>query len=120
MKLNWNHCAVFAKEIISSFLKDLNMYDHKTIIFLGANMLDCIITYLALQQGTQFRELNAIIHALMNLVGTGYALLCKMIFCIIILWILRKINKEKLIMPLSVMLIFVSLFNSTMLSVYGN
>ncbi len=96
---------------IFSFLKRLRLSDPKADIFLGANVMDAILTYLALQQGTGLTEFNSILYALMSKIGVGTTLFLKVVLCVAILWILRKTKKEKLLVPLSVVFVVVALTN---------
>lgn len=91
----------------------MQLADPKTDLFLGANALDAVLTYLALAPGgsTDLMEFNSILYALMTTFGVGYALLFKVVLCVGILWFLRKIKKEKLLVPLSAVFIVIALVN---------
>ena len=73
--------------------------------------MDAVLTYLALQEGTQLTEFNSIIHGVMNTIGIGTTLFLKVVLCVIILWILRKTKKEKLLVPFAAILVVVALSN---------
>ena len=102
-----------------SFLKWLRLSDPKADIFLGANVLDAVLTYIALQHGTQLTEFNSIIYTIMNTIGTGPALFLKVVLCVVLLWILRKTKKEKLLVPLAVILVVVALTNLMVIRLQG-
>ena len=42
-------------------LRQLRLADPKADIFLAANVMDAVLTYIALQHGTQLTEFNSII-----------------------------------------------------------
>ena len=81
--------------------------------------MDAVLTYIALQQGTQLTEFNSIIYIIMNAIGTGTALFLKVVLCIGILWILRKTKRENLLVPLSVVLVIVALTNLMVMRAQG-
>ncbi len=100
-------------------LRRIRLSDYKTDIFLTANVMDAVFTYLALQQGTQLAEFNSIIYAVMDTVGTGTALFLKVVLCIGILWLLRKTKKENLLVPLSAILFVVAFTNLMVVQAHG-
>lgn len=102
-----------------SLFRQLRLTDPKTDLFLGANVLDAFLTYYALETGTQATEFNGIIHTAMSTIGTGTTLFLKVMLCIGILWILRKTNKENLLIPLSAVLVMVALSNLMLMRVLG-
>lgn len=81
--------------------------------------MDAALTYLALQYGTELTEFNSIIFAVMNTIGTGAALFLKVVMCVGILWLLRKMKKEKLLVPLSIILVVIALANLTVIRLNG-
>ena len=86
---------------------------------MAANVLDAVFTYIALQDGAQLTEFNSIIYVIMNTIGTGTALFLKVVLCIGILWILRKMKKENLLVPLSAILIVIALTNLVVIRAQG-
>lgn len=100
-------------------LKSLRLCDPKADIFLAANVMDSVLTYVALQHGTQLTEFNSVIYAIMSIIGTGTALFLKIVICIGILWILRKFKKENLLVPLSIVLVLVALANLMVIRAHG-
>jgi len=97
----------------------MQLLDLKTDIFLSANVLDALLTYFALQEGSQVTEFNGILCAVMDAVGTGTALLLKVVLCVAILWILKKTNRDYLLVPLSVLLVLVAISNLIIIRVQG-
>ena len=85
--------------------------DLKTDIFLAANVMDAVITYLALRQGRDVTEFNSILSGIMDTIGIGPTLLLKVVLCVGILWLLRKTKKERLLVPLSIVLAAVAISN---------
>ena len=81
--------------------------------------MDALLTFLALQQGTHITEFNAILYTVMAAVGTGTALFLKVVLCIGALWLLRKIKRENLLVPLSVALVMVTLSNLIVIRLQG-
>ena len=81
--------------------------------------MDAVLTYVALQDGTLLTEFNSIIYAVMNTIGTGAALFLKVVLCVGILWILRKTKKEKLLVPLSVIIVVIALVNLVVIRAHG-
>ena len=75
-------------------LRQIRLSDYKTDIFLAANVMDAILTYVALQNRTVLTEFNSIIYTIMDTIGTGTALFLKIVLCIGAVWILRK-QREK-------------------------
>ena len=102
-----------------SILSRLRLSDPKTDIFLAANVLDAVLTYMALQHGAQITEFNSIIYAIMNTIGVGTTLFLKVALCIGILWILRKLKKKKLLVPLSVAFITIVIINYIVILTHG-
>lgn len=102
-----------------SAFRRLRLTDYKTDIFLAANVMDATITYLALQQGTQLTEFNSILYLIMNTIGTGATLFLKVVLCVVILWLLRRIKKEKLLVPLAAIFVVVALANLTVARLHG-
>ena len=100
-------------------LRQIRIADPKTDLFSGASALDAFLTYFALQQGEEVTEFNSILYAIMNTIGTGPALFLKVALCVGILWILRKTNKEKLLVPLSTVLVIVALSNLMVVRLQG-
>ena len=102
-----------------SLVSRMRLSDPKTDIFLAANVMDAALTYIALQQGTQLTEFNSILNATMNTIGTGSTLFLKVVLCIGILWVLRRTKKEKLLIPLSAVLVLVALANLMVIRAQG-
>ena len=100
-------------------LRRLRLADYKTDIFLSANVMDAVITYVALQHGTQLTEFNSILYGIMDTIGTGTTLFLKVVLCVLILWILRKTKKEKLLVPLAAFLVVVALTNLMVARLHG-
>ncbi len=98
-------------------LPRLKLSDPKTDLFLGANAMDAMLTYISLQHG--FWEFNSILRVVMGSIGVGPTLLLKVAFCVAALWILRRTNKEYLLVPVSAALIIVALSNLTLMRLYG-
>lgn len=104
---------------IQHILKQLRLSDPKTDIFLAANVMDAVLTYVAMQYGTQLTEFNSIIYAVMNTIGVGTTLFLKVVLCIGILWGLRKTKKEKLLVPLSLIFVAIALANLIVIRLNG-
>ena len=100
-------------------LSSLRLSDPKTDIFLAANVMDAVLTYIALQYGTQLTEFNSIIYAIMNAIGVGTTLFLKVVLCVGILWVLRKTKKEKLLVPLSLIFVIIALTNLMVIRLNG-
>jgi len=100
-------------------LRRLRLTDPKADIFLAANVMDAVLTYVALQHGTQLTEFNSIIYTIMNTIGTGTALFLKVVLCVGILWVLRKTKRENLLVPLAAILIVVALINLMVIRAHG-
>ena len=81
--------------------------------------MDAVLSYMALQQGTQLTEFNSIIYAVMNTIGTGTTLFLKVVLCIGILWVLRKTKKEYLLIPLSLIFMVIALTNLVVIRLQG-
>ena len=81
--------------------------------------MDAVLTYIALQYGTQLTEFNSIIYAIMNAIGVGTTLFLKVVLCVGILWVLRKTKKEKLLVPLSLIFVIVALANLMVIRLSG-
>ena len=107
------------KSDIHGILGRLRLCDPKTDIFLAANVVDAMLTYVALRYGTQLTELNSIIYALMEAVGIGTALFLKVVLCVAILWILRKTKREGLLVPVSMVFTLVALTNLMVIRAHG-
>ncbi len=107
------------KSNIHGILGRLRLCDPKTDIFLAANVMDAVLTYVALQYGTQLTEFNSIIYAVMEAVGIGTALFLKVVLCVAILWILRKTKREGLLVPVSVVFTLVALTNLMVIRAHG-
>lgn len=97
----------------------LRLSDPKTDLFLGANVMDAVLTYVALQYGAELTEFNSILYAVMNKIGIGTALFLKVVLCVLILWTLRKTKREKLLVPLSVVFVVVALSNLMVARAHG-
>ncbi|MEE8472689.1 MAG: DUF5658 family protein [Dehalococcoidia bacterium] len=93
--------------------------DPKTDIYLAANVVDAVVTYMALQSGSQLTEFNSIIYASMNTIGIGLTLFLKVVLCIGVLWLLRRSKKEKLLVPIAVVLGVIALANLTLARLHG-
>jgi len=119
MELSKKNNRIDQKGNIHRVLGQLQLCDPKTDIFLAANVMDAMLTYVALQHGTQFTEFNSIVYAIMNTIGTGTALFLKVVLCIGILWILRKTKREDLLVPVSVVLVVVVLTNLMLIRAQG-
>ena len=100
-------------------LRQLRLADPKADIFLAANVMDAVLTYIALQHGTQLTEFNSIIYTIMNTIGTGTAMFLKVVLCVGILWVLRKTKRENLLVPLSAVLVVVALTNLMVIRAHG-
>ncbi|MFQ5825966.1 MAG: DUF5658 family protein [Dehalococcoidia bacterium] len=100
-------------------LAQIRFSDPKTDIFLAANVVDAVVTYVALQHGPQLTEFNSIIYAIMNTIGTGSTLFLKVLLCVGVLWILRKTKKEKLLVPISVILAVIAFSNLMLARLHG-
>ena len=110
---------IIARNGALSVLKRLRLADYKTDIFLTANVMDAVFTYVALQQGTQLTEFNSILYLIMNTIGTGATLFLKVVLCVVILWLLRRTKKEKLLVPLAAIFVVVALTNLTVARLHG-
>jgi len=97
----------------------LRLCDLKTDIFLAANVMDAVITYLALRQGRDVTEFNSILSGIMDTIGVGPTLLLKVILCVGVLWLLRKTKKEKLLVPLSMVFAAVAISNLVVARAHG-
>ena len=104
---------------IHHILRKLRFSDYKTDIFLAANVMDAVFTYIALQEGAQLTEFNSIIYSVMDTLGTGTALFLKVVLCILITWVLRKTKKENLLIPLSIIILGVALTNLVVIRTHG-
>ena len=110
---------IIARNSSLSVLRRLRLADYKTDIFLAANVMDAVFTYVALQEGAQLTESNSILYVLMNAIGIGATLFLKIVLCVVILWALRKAKKEKLLVPLAAILIVVALVNLMVARLHG-
>ena len=119
MELSEKSSRIAQKGNIHAILGRLRLCDPKTDIFLAANVMDAVLTYVALQHGTLLTEFNSIIYAIMNTIGTGTALFLKVVLCIGILWILRKTKRENLLVPLSIAFVVVALANLMIIRAQG-
>ena len=119
MELTQKRSGTILKVNTHRILGRLRLSDYKTDIFLAANIMDSVFTYIALEQGAQLTEFNSILYAIMNTIGTGTALFLKVVLCIGILWILRKTKREYLLVPLAVVFLGVAISNLIMLRVSG-
>lgn len=81
--------------------------------------MDAVLTYIALQYGTQLTEFNSIIYAIMNEIGVGTTLFLKVVLCVGILWVLRRTKKEKLLVPLSLIFVIIALTNLMVIRLHG-
>ena len=81
--------------------------------------MDAVLTYIALQYGTQLTEFNSIIYAIMNAIGVGTTLFLKVVLCVGILWVLRKTKKEELLVPLSLIFVIIALTNLMVIRLNG-
>ena len=81
--------------------------------------MDAVLTYMALQYGTQLTEFNSIIYTIMNAIGVGTTLFLKVVLCVGILWVLRKTKKEKLLVPLSLIFVIIALTNLMVIRLNG-
>lgn len=102
-----------------NLLRQIRLTDIKTDLFLGANVLDALLTYFALQHGEEVTEFNGILYTIMDTIGTGTTLLLKVMLCIGILWILRMTKKENLLIPLAAVLVIVALGNLMVVRMQG-
>jgi uncharacterized membrane protein len=100
-------------------LSHIRFSDPKTDIFLAANVVDAVVTYVALQHGPQLTEFNSIIYAIMNTIGTGLTLFLKVVLCIGVLWILRKTKKEQLLVPIAAILALIAFSNLMLARLHG-
>ncbi len=119
MELSQPSSRIARRGNLPRILKHLRLADPKTDIFLAANVMDAVFTYVALQHGTLLTEFNSIIYAIMNTIGTGPALFLKVVLCMGILWILRKTKRENLLVPLSVVIVLVALTNLVVIRAQG-
>jgi uncharacterized membrane protein len=104
---------------IRQTLSRMRLSDPKTDIFLAANVMDAVLTYVALQHGSELTEFNSILCAIMNTIGTGTTLFLKVVLCIGILWALRRTKKEKLLVPLAAILLAIALANLMVIRAHG-
>ena len=100
-------------------LRRIRLTDPKTDIFLAANVMDAVLTYLALQHGEELTEFNSIINGVMNTIGIGTTLFLKVALCVGLLWMLRKTKREKLLIPLSAIFIVIALSNLFVARAHG-
>ena len=100
-------------------MKRMQLLDLKTDIFLSANVLDALLTYFALQEGSQVTEMNGILSTVMDTIGTGTTLFLKIVLCVAILWILKKTKRDYLLVPLSVILVLVAISNLVIIRLQG-
>lgn len=119
IKFSRKNNRIIVRISIHYILKQLRLSDPKTDVFLAANVMDAVLTYLALQHGTQLTEFNSIIYAIMNTIGVGTTLFLKVVLCIGILWGLRKTRKEKLLVPLSLIFVVIALTNLMVIRLNG-
>lgn len=94
-----------------SLLKRIRLSDLATDAFLAGNVLDASLTYIALKDGSKVTEFNSILYTVINEIGLGPTMFLKVVLCIITIWILRKIHKEHLLMPLALVFILIALVN---------
>jgi hypothetical protein len=97
----------------------LRLADPKTDLFLAGNVVDSLLTYIALQHGTQLTEFNSILYAVMNTIGVGTTLFLKVVLCVGILWILRIAKKENLLIPLAAAFVIVAMVNLAVIRLQG-
>jgi len=102
-----------------NLLRQIRLADIKTDLFLGANVLDALLIYFALQYGEEVTEFNGILYTIMNTIGIGTTLLLKVMLCVGILWVLRITKKEKLLVPLAAVLVVVALTNLLVIRLQG-
>ncbi len=102
-----------------NILTRLRLTDLKTDLFLAANVVDALITYLALRQETGITEFNTILHSMMDTIGLGNTLILKVVLCVAVLWLLRKTNREHLLVPLSAIFVLVAISNLIVASACG-
>lgn len=119
MELSQQSGRITQKVGVPRILRQLRLSDPKADIFLAANVMDAVLTYMALQYGAELTEFNSVIYAIMNTIGTGTALFLKVVLCVGILWVLRKTKKENLLVPLSIILVVVALSNLMVIRLHG-
>lgn len=119
MELSQQSSRIAPPAGIRRIMGRLRLTDPKADIFLGANVMDAALTSIALQYGTELTEFNSIIYTIMNTVGIGTAMFFKVVLCVGILWLLRRFKKEKLLVPLSIVLVLVALGNLMVIRLHG-
>ena len=119
MKLNQESNGIVHRSKTLRILKSLRLSEPKADVFLAANVMDAVLTYMALQHGTKLTEFNSIIYTIMSTIGTGTALFLKITLCVGILWILRKTKRENLLVPLSIAFVIVALANLMIIRTQG-
>jgi len=92
-------------------IKRIKLSDLKTDAFLAGNVLDAVLTYIALQEGPQVTEFNSVLYTVMNTIGVGPTMFLKVALCVGILWTLRRTGKEQLLLPLALIFVLIALVN---------
>ena len=119
MEMSQKSTPVEQRDDTRHILRRIRLTDPKTDVFLAANVMDAVLTYLALQQGAELTEFNSIINGIMNTIGIGTTLFLKVALCVGLLWILRKTKREKLLIPLSAIFIVIALSNLFVARAHG-
>lgn len=107
------------KDHICRISRNMRLADPKTDVFLAANVVDAVLTYLILQHGVELTEFNSILSAVMDKIGIGPTMLLKVVVCLFVLWTLRTMRKERLLVPLSLALVAVAINNYLVARAYG-
>ncbi|MBL7119514.1 MAG: hypothetical protein ISS53_02370 [Dehalococcoidia bacterium] len=119
MEMSQKSPPVEQRDDARHILRRIRLTDPKTDVFLAANVMDAVLTYLALQHGAELTEFNSIINGIMNTIGIGTTLFLKVVLCVGLLWILRKTKREKLLIPLSAIFIVIALSNLFVARAHG-
>lgn len=118
MAVTQMHHATFQPRQASGVLGRLKLSDIKADIFLGANAMDAVLTYIALQY-PHLTEFNSVMRVAMENLGLGPALLTKVLFSVGIVWAMRRLHREYLLVPLAIFFTLVALGNLTLMRLSG-
>ncbi|MDD5094399.1 MAG: DUF5658 family protein [Dehalococcoidia bacterium] len=100
-------------------LGPLMFCDLKADIFLAANLLDAVLTYLALTQDALLIEFNSILGFSIDRIGIEPTLFLKIVSAICVLWVLRWKRRERLLVPVAIMLSVVVVANLMVMRAHG-
>ncbi|MDD5093208.1 MAG: DUF5658 family protein [Dehalococcoidia bacterium] len=100
-------------------LGPLMLSDLKADIFLAANLLDAVLTYLALTQDALLVEFNSILCFSIDKIGIEPTLFLKIVMAMCVLWALRWKRRERLLLPLAVVLSVVVVANLMVMRAHG-